>query len=176
MDRPLVDGTTVRTDLGDWEVVETPGHAPSHVCLHEPKRRLLISGDHLLGRISLFFDVGSTPDPVEEFLRSLDRVEALDARLALAGHGRPFTDVAGHVAGNRELVTARLDAVRGLLGAGPLTAWELAGRLYGERFVPETSTWLLQKTLAWLGHLERRDDVERREEGPADAWALAGGA
>ena len=83
---PLVDGVVVDTDLGPWTVVETPGHAPSHICLHQPEHRMLISGDHLLGRVSLYFDYGWTPDPVGEFLGSLDRVDALDARLALAGH------------------------------------------------------------------------------------------
>ena len=48
-DRDLLPGVVVDTDLGPWEVHETPGHAPSHVCLHQPERRLLISGDHLLG-------------------------------------------------------------------------------------------------------------------------------
>jgi len=46
------------------------------VCLFQPERRLLISGDHLLGRISLYYDYGYTPDPVGEFLHSLDGVEA----------------------------------------------------------------------------------------------------
>ena len=96
--------SSIETDVGAWEVVETPGHAPSHVCLHQPERRLLISGDHLLGRVSQYFDVGYTPDPVGEFLHSLDVVDALDARLALAGHARPFTDVHGHIEANRRLV------------------------------------------------------------------------
>ena len=87
-----------------WTVHETPGHAPSHVCLFQPERRLLISGDHLLGRISLFFDYGYSPDPVGEFLHSLDVVERLGARLCLPGHGRTFTDVRAHIEGNRELV------------------------------------------------------------------------
>ena len=136
-------------------------------------RRLLISGDHLLGRISLYFDVGATPDPVEEFLRSLDRVEALDARLCLAGHGRPFTDVPGHIAGNRTLVADQLGAVRSLLSDGPMTAWDLAGRLHGELFGPPTASWLLQMTLAWLTHLERRGEAAREEAGAADSWARA---
>ena len=92
---------------------ETPGHAPSHVCLYQPERRLLISGDHVLGRISLFYDYGWTPDPVGEFLGSLDVVDELDARLALSGHGKPFVDVHGHIEGNRELVDERLEAVLG---------------------------------------------------------------
>ena len=60
-DRELLPGVVVNTDLGPWNVYETPGHAPSHVCLFQPERRLLISGDHLLGRISLFFDFGYSP-------------------------------------------------------------------------------------------------------------------
>ena len=92
-DRALLPGLEINTDLGAWSVHETPGHAPSHVCLFQPERRLLISGDHLLGRISLYFDYGFTPDPVGEFLHSLHVVERLDARLCLAGHGRTFTDV-----------------------------------------------------------------------------------
>jgi glyoxylase-like metal-dependent hydrolase (beta-lactamase superfamily II) len=172
-DRDLVPGVTVASDLGEWEVIETPGHAPSHVCLHQPERRLLISGDHLLGRISLYFDVGWTPDPVGEFLGSLDHVAGLDARLALAGHGRPFTDVAAHIEGNRELVATRLAAVRGLLAGGPATAWELAPRLYGELFVPATATWLLSKTLAWLTRLERLGEAAREPAGAAERWALS---
>ena len=97
--RDLLPGVVVETDLGAWHVYETPGHAPSHVVLHQPERRLLISGDHVLGRISLYFDHGWTPDPVREFLDSLDVVDGLDARLTLSGHGRPFTDLRGHVDG-----------------------------------------------------------------------------
>jgi len=175
VDRDLLPGVTVSSDLGDWHVVETPGHAPSHVCLHQPERRLLISGDHLLGRVSLYFDEGHTPDPVGEFLASLDRVGELDARLALAGHGRPFTDVGGHVAANRDLVAERLDGVRGALADGPSTAYELAGRVYGEAFSEQTATWLLSKTRAWLIHLEQRGEARREpaEPGGADTWSAA---
>jgi glyoxylase-like metal-dependent hydrolase (beta-lactamase superfamily II) len=172
-DRDLVPGVTVGTDLGDWEVIETPGHAPSHVCLYQRERRLLISGDHLLGRISLYFDVGWTPDPVGEFLTSLDRIEGIDARLALAGHGRPFNDVAAHIEGNRALVAARLEAVRALLAGAPATAWDLAARLYGELFVAATAQWLLSKSLAYLTHLERLGEVRRDGSGEAELWSLA---
>ncbi len=91
-DRELVPGVEVETDHGAWQVHETPGHAPSHVVLHQPERRLLISGDHLLGRTVLFFDYGHSPDPVGEFLASLDEVEPLEVDLCLPGHGRPFRD------------------------------------------------------------------------------------
>jgi len=172
-DADLVDGVTVDTDLGRWEVIETPGHAPSHVCLHQPERRLLISGDHLLGRVSHYYDYGWTPDPVQEFLDSLDRVGALDVRLALAGHGRPFTDVAGHIEANRALVRQRLHAVRTAFVSDALTAYELAPRIYGDMFMPMTAAWLLNKLLCYLTHLERRGDARRLEPdepGSVERW------
>jgi glyoxylase-like metal-dependent hydrolase (beta-lactamase superfamily II) len=158
-DRDLLPGVEVETDLGAWQVIETPGHAPSHVCLHQPENRLLISGDHLLGRVSLFFDNGHTPDPVGEFLTSLDAVDGIDARLCLAGHGRPFIDVDAHVQANRALVAERLERIRELLATGPLSARELAERLYGELFVPETEGWLVSKCEAYLNHLKLRGEA-----------------
>ena len=173
VDRELVPGVVVDTDLGPWQVVETPGHAPSHVCLHQPERRLLISGDHVLGRVSVFFDEGHTPDPVGEFVASLDRVDALDARLALAGHGRPFTDIGGHVAANRAVVTDGLEATRAALSQGPATAFELAGRVYGEELGGATATWLLAMTRSWLTHLERRGEARREAGDGPDLWRAA---
>jgi glyoxylase-like metal-dependent hydrolase (beta-lactamase superfamily II) len=170
IDRELTDGATVSTDLGDWDVVETPGHAPSHICLHQPERRLLISGDHLLGRVSLYFDAGFTPDAVGEFLDSLDKVEQLDARLALSGHGRPFTDVSGHITANRELVAHRLDAVRTALADGPQTAYDIAQTVYGDAFSEVSATWLLTKTRCWLTHLERLGHATRDSQ-PPEHWS-----
>ena len=120
-DRELVDGVEVATELGFFRTYETPGHAPSHVVLHEPESGLLISGDHLLGRISLFFDHGHTPDPVGEFLSSLDVVDELDVRLCLPGHGRTFRDVGAKIEANRELVDEQLGRIRKSLekGSGP---------------------------------------------------------
>jgi glyoxylase-like metal-dependent hydrolase (beta-lactamase superfamily II) len=166
-DRDLVPGVEVVTDHGAWQVHETPGHAPSHVVLHLAGRRLLISGDHVLGRISLYFDHGWTADPVGEFLASLDVVGALDVRLSLSGHGRPFTDLHGHVEGNRALVRERLDAVRAALAtAGESTAFDLLPTVYGEKLIPETTAWLLTKMLCYLEHLERLGAVERLEGEP----------
>jgi glyoxylase-like metal-dependent hydrolase (beta-lactamase superfamily II) len=168
-DRDLVPGVQVRTDLGDWDVYETPGHAPSHVCLHLPAQRLLISGDHLLGRISLYFDVGYTPDPVGEFLSSLDAIEPLDARLALSGHGRPFVDIPGHIRGNRELVAGQLDAVRGALADGPRTAYDVARAVFADAYTDEMARWLLTETLAFLTHLAAIGEATRRPGSP-ETW------
>ena len=171
--RDLLPGVVVETDLGPWNVYETPGHAPSHVVLHQPGRRLLISGDHVLGRISLYFDHGWTPDPVGEFLASLDVVDGLDVRLTLSGHGRPFTDLHGHLEGNRALIRERIDGVLAAIAErGEATAYDLLPAVYGERLMPETAAWLLTKMLCYLEHLELGGRV-RRLGGEPVRWAAA---
>jgi glyoxylase-like metal-dependent hydrolase (beta-lactamase superfamily II) len=168
----LVPGVEIETDLGVWTVYETPGHAPSHVCLHQPERRLLISGDHLLGRISLFYDYGWTPDPVGEFLSSLDTVDALDARLCLSGHGKPFVDAHGHVEANRKLVRQRLDAVVAALDGQPRNALEISPHVYEEPLTPSNAAWLLSQTLCYLQHLEIQGRVVHEPDADAERWAL----
>jgi glyoxylase-like metal-dependent hydrolase (beta-lactamase superfamily II) len=172
-DRALVDGVRFDTDLGTWQVYETPGHAPSHVCLFQPEHRLLISGDHVLGRISLYYDYGWTPDPVGEFLRSLDVVDQLDARLGLSGHGRPFVDVHGHIDGSRRLARERLDAVLQALDPEPCTALEIAPSVHGEPLSERNANWLLSETLCYLTHLERAGRVSQASENGAVRWRLA---
>jgi glyoxylase-like metal-dependent hydrolase (beta-lactamase superfamily II) len=168
-DRDLLPGVTIDTDLGEWTVHETPGHAPSHVCLFQPERRLLISGDHLLGRISLYFDYGYTPDPVGEFVNSLGVVERLGARLCLPGHGRTFTDVHAHIEGNRKLVDERLRRVLEAVAAEPLSAFDVVPHVYGDSLAPQNAHWLLSKILSYLTHLEALGKV-RRIPGEPERW------
>jgi glyoxylase-like metal-dependent hydrolase (beta-lactamase superfamily II) len=171
-DRELVPGVEVDTDHGTWSVHHTPGHAPSHVCLYQAERRLLISGDHLLGRVSLFYDYGWTPDPAGEFLESLEKVDRLDARLCLPGHGRAFTDVRGHVRANQELVHARIEAVERALESGPRTAFDIVPDVHGEGLSAANAAWWIQETLCYLQHLERRGAAQR-VSGEPERWEAA---
>jgi len=167
--RDLVTGVTVETDIGEWRAYETPGHSPSHVCLFQPERRLLISGDHLLGRISLYFEYGNSPDPVGEFLHSLDVVEGLGARLCLPGHGRTFVDVFAHIQANRRLVDERLATVLDALRGSEPTPFEVVPQVYGDALSQGNAHWLLSKTLAYLTHLEALGRA-RRIPGEVERW------
>jgi glyoxylase-like metal-dependent hydrolase (beta-lactamase superfamily II) len=173
--RELVPGVEVRTDLGTWTVHETPGHAPSHVCLHQAEHRLLLSGDHLLGRVSLYYDYGWTPDPAGEFLRSLDVVDALDARLCLPGHGRTFTDVRAHVQANRDRVRERVASVAEVVARGPVTAYDAVQHVHGEPMSSAIASWWLGETLVYLRHLEVAGRLERipaEFPGEAERWTV----
>jgi glyoxylase-like metal-dependent hydrolase (beta-lactamase superfamily II) len=177
----LLEGMRVGTDLGDWTVYETPGHAASHVCLYQPEHRLLISGDHLLGRIVLWFDPpfgarghADAADPVADYLRSLDVVAGLQARLALSGHGKPFLDVPGHIAGSRRAVATQLRSALGALAGGAHSAIEIAAALDDSSAAGAAASshpaLRLPLTLRMLEHLERRGVVAREADGERERW------
>jgi glyoxylase-like metal-dependent hydrolase (beta-lactamase superfamily II) len=172
-DRDLVPGVEVETDLGAWGVYETPGHAPSHVVLHQPEHRLLISGDHLLGRTVLFFDHGHSPDPVGEFLGGLDEVEPLEVDLVLPGHGRTFRDPQAKIAEARRQVDELIEKVRASLAEGERTGFEIVGEIVGaENVNTPVSAWVLQIVLSCLDHLAILGEVEAVEGTDPQRWAL----
>jgi glyoxylase-like metal-dependent hydrolase (beta-lactamase superfamily II) len=172
-DRDLVEGVEVETDLGTLQVYETPGHAPSHVTLHQPEREILISGDHLLGRVSLYYDYGYSPDPAGEFLSSLDKIDALPARLCLSGHGRPFIDVKAHIEANRREVAERMGRVRRALEDGAKTPFEIVPALMQtDELTPMIVNWGLSEALCYLRYMELRDGARRIEDEDPERWAL----
>jgi len=153
-DHDLVPGVEIETDLGTWQVYETPGHAPSHVVLHQPERGLLLSGDHLLGRVSLYYDYGYSPD--------------------LAGHGRPVRDAHGLIAANRRAVHERLERLREAIAAGPSTPYELVpAMLDSEMPTGMMLNWGLTETLCYLRHLEQTGAAARVDGAEPEQWAAA---
>jgi glyoxylase-like metal-dependent hydrolase (beta-lactamase superfamily II) len=171
-DRELLPGVEVETDIGTWQVIETPGHAPSHVCLLEPERRLMLSGDHLLGRSVFFFDYGHTADPFGEYLASLDRIEPLPVDLCLPGHGKPFRDPQAKIADVRAQAEGLLDKVRaGLSGGAEPTAFELVEGIAGrDNLSAPTGGFLLQIVLACLDHLAALGEARQVPDSDPQRW------
>jgi glyoxylase-like metal-dependent hydrolase (beta-lactamase superfamily II) len=172
-DRDLLPGVEVLTDHGAWQVHETPGHAPSHVVLHQPESKLMISGDHLLGRTVLFFDHGHTPDPVGEFLASLTAVEPLEVELCLPGHGRPFRDTDNKIAEARRQVAELRGKVRDSLDGQERTAFEIVAEFLGpDNANGPASAWILQIVLSFLDHLAIAGEVVAIDGTDPQRWAL----
>ncbi len=172
-DRELVPGVEVETDHGTWQVYETPGHAPSHVVLHQPESKLMISGDHLLGRTVLFFDYGHSPDPVGEFLSSLTEIEPLEIDLCLPGHGRPFRDPEAKIAEARRQVEEIHGKVRAALAGGERTAFEIVAEFLGpENLNGPASAWVLQIILSFLDHMALAGEAVAIAGSDPQRWAL----
>ena len=118
--------------VGDYlfRCIETPGHTAGHICLYEEDRKILISGDHVLGDITPNISSWtSDEDRLGQYLESLDRVARLDVRLVLPGHRRIFEDCKGRIAELKTHHQARADEVLAILDGDPMTAFDVAARM-----------------------------------------------
>jgi glyoxylase-like metal-dependent hydrolase (beta-lactamase superfamily II) len=48
----LQEGDLVEAGGYAFQCVETPGHTRGHICLYEPEKKILVSGDHILNDIT----------------------------------------------------------------------------------------------------------------------------
>lgn len=115
----LADGDRLSLGEFEFEVIETPGHDPWHICLYEAAHKILLSGDHVLERItpsvSSWF---SAYNALAEFLDSLEKVRGYDVDLVLPAHGKPFTGMGERVDFLIEHHRKRLEEIYELVADG----------------------------------------------------------
>ena len=88
----LHGGETITSGEFTFQVIWTPGHSAGHVCLYEPEKKIMLSGDHILPTITPNISVHPQQpgNPLGQYLKSLKELRELDVALALPGHDEPF--------------------------------------------------------------------------------------
>ncbi len=164
--RRLEDGEQLQLGEETWRVVHTPGHAPGHLALYEPERRLLLAGDLVSGLSTILIEPGD--GDLAAYLRSLERVAALPLARVLPAHGPPLPPAA-----LSRLHAHRLERERRVLealgGGGGYPAAAVAARAYAGEPVPRALAE--RQTLAHLEKLRREGRAERAADG---TWRLGG--
>jgi glyoxylase-like metal-dependent hydrolase (beta-lactamase superfamily II) len=148
-------------EIDGWELLHLPGHADGHLALL--RDGILVAGDTLLGTITpnvgLYPD--SRPDPLADYLASLERIVALEPRLALPGHGEPIGDPAGRA---KELIDhheQRLEQTSAALDHERRTAYDVSLILFPEPLSPVLRRFALAETRAHLEYLVGRGGAKR---------------
>jgi len=156
--------------LEDWTVIETPGHAQSHIGLLREKDGVFIAGDLLLAHISpnpLLEPPlpGTTERPKSQlqYNESLKKLKQLPIQLVYAGHGEEIYHA-------NELIEKRLShqheramKVRNWLAEEPLTVFEICKRLFPSVYERELSL-TISETIAQLDYLQAVGEVKVNEE------------
>ncbi|GAB4347353.1 MAG: MBL fold metallo-hydrolase [Candidatus Abyssubacteria bacterium] len=168
----LLDDGDVLT-VGDFRFrcVQTPGHTRGHMCLYEPDRKILMSGDHILIDITPNIQLWSdTENPLEEYLTSLDTVYRMDIDLVLPGHRRIMQDCRGRIEELKQHHRHRAEEVLSILGEGPRNAYQVASRMTWdiqadswEEF-PVSQKWFATgEAISHLRYLEERGKIGRQK-------------
>lgn len=97
-------GREVRTERFRFQVIPTPGHDRDHICLHEPDRGWVFSGDLYIGSRPM---VCRPMDDQWQILADLRRIRALQPQLLFPAPGRVLT----HPVAKLDQVIAHLESL-----------------------------------------------------------------
>ena len=126
----LGDGDIVRAATLNLTTLYTPGHSADHLCFAIEEDHAIFTGDLILGQGSSM--VTYPEGDIAAYLRSLDRLAALQPRLLFPGHWDPVTEAMAKI---EEYRSHRLDREAQILAEvsrGDGTAPELTRRVYGD--------------------------------------------
>jgi glyoxylase-like metal-dependent hydrolase (beta-lactamase superfamily II) len=127
----LNDGDAITVGGLRLRAVHAPGHTAGHLCVFLEEERVLFAGDNVLG-------VGTaaiSPPPhgdMAEYIRSLRKMQSLDAALLLPGHGPAVKEPNRKI---QELIDHRQqreDQIVSLLGQGKDNVKSLLKAIYPE--------------------------------------------
>jgi glyoxylase-like metal-dependent hydrolase (beta-lactamase superfamily II) len=164
--QPLRDGDIVSTGGGDLQVIHTPGHAPDHVCLWHAASRSAFVGDMLQQGTTVMIPA-SHRGSLADYLRSLERLLALDLARAWPAHGPVIEDPPALIRHYLAHRAQREAQVRAALKAGAGTIDELLARIY-PGLQPALEPMARESLLAHLRKLESEGGAEPR----GDGWVL----
>jgi glyoxylase-like metal-dependent hydrolase (beta-lactamase superfamily II) len=159
---PIKEGETITIGAYSFKGINTPGHTPGHMCLYDSKKKIFVSGDHIL------FDI--TPnitmwlhldDSLRHYLASLEKVSTLDVDLVLPGHRSLWHEHKPRIAELQEHHKNRLSEAMAALEDGGKNAWQVAPYISWDidckswnEFPPQQKWFAIGETMSHLRYLE----------------------
>ncbi len=160
---PLQPGDNLELAEKTFDVLWMPGHADGHLTLWNAQEKLLIAGDVILERITpnVGLWANSRPNPLKDYLQSLEQVAKLQPARAVIGHYGPIIENAAERA--LEITShhhARLNELRTQLEQ-PMNAFEASFILFNRELNPTGRRFALTETLAHLEYLHQNFELTK---------------
>ncbi|KQZ85253.1 hypothetical protein ASD56_02505 [Microbacterium sp. Root166] len=133
--RWLTGDDSIHVGARSFDILETPGHTPGHVCLLERATGILFSGDALLprghGNPHVTVRAFTPPDPLSDYVAGIERLrsEAGEISVCLPGHGPLVEDPLAMIDDHLAYAEAKLGVAERALDATPRTAFEVVSRM-----------------------------------------------
>ena len=176
----LKEGDILRVGDYQFTCVETPGHSWGHMCLYEPRRRILVAGDHILGDISPNIQLWSDEwNPLKAYLCSLDKVSGLDFELVLPGHRGLLRNAQERIRELKRHHQERLEEITRILKMGGMNAFEIGARMTWDIVYdswdtfPISQKWFaIGEVLAHLRYLDEEGIIQKQPQDQTRIYSL----
>lgn len=146
--------------MEDWTIIETLGHAQSHLSFYRESDGVLIAGDHILATISPnplieppFEGEFERSKPLLQYNASLKKLLDFPISLAYTGHGDDITDVHGLIPRRLGKQDERARGVLEMIKGNRLTVFDICKALFPSVYQKELGL-TLSETIGQLDYLE----------------------
>ncbi len=160
-----------------FQTILASGHSDGQLMLYHADDELMLSGDHILMKITPnigLWSQSTIKNPLGSYLQTLEDFQAYKVRLALPGHKWLIDDWQGRL---EELVVhhqARLNLCLESLEQGKQTIYDVACDLFPtERFTLHEWRFAVAETYAHLEHLRFEGKVARTADHPVVRFRLS---
>lgn len=130
-DEEVKGGEIIKVGDFELELIWTPGHSPGHICMYEPNRKILFTGDHILPTITPNVSINTQThgSPLGDYIRSLEKVEQLDVDYVFPAHEFDTKELKRRINEIRHHHDERLEEMMRCVDRGGSNAWDVAGRV-----------------------------------------------
>lgn len=150
-----------------FQPIFAPGHSDGQLLFYDKADKLLLSGDHVLMKITPNIGLweNTDPNPLGQYIDSLRDLSSLDVRLALPGHRQTIDDWSGRIAELLLHHQHRLDIVLNHLQKGNWTPYQVAKYLFDtSRFTSHEWRFAIAETLAHLEYLRIEGKLKQADD------------
>ncbi|MEA1959919.1 MAG: MBL fold metallo-hydrolase [Bacillota bacterium] len=123
-------GSEIKVGEFSFQCVETRGHTKGHMCLYEPNKKILVSGDHILGKITPNITLWElNEDVLGNYLDSLDKIARLEIDTVFPGHRYVITDCRGRIEELKNHHERRMEDIINIVGQEKLNGVQVAEKM-----------------------------------------------
>jgi glyoxylase-like metal-dependent hydrolase (beta-lactamase superfamily II) len=152
--------------LPEWRVIETPGHARSHIVLYREKDGLVIGGDTILAHISPNplleppqNNEVNREKPLVQYNQTLKKLLTYDISRVATGHGEDITELHELIHKRLRRQEERAFSVLDMLRERPMTAFETCQQLFPSVYQKELML-TMSETIGQLDFLEELGEIK----------------
>ncbi|MDF1507527.1 MBL fold metallo-hydrolase [Robertmurraya sp. DFI.2.37] len=156
--------------LSDWKVIETPGHAQSHIGLYREKDGCFIGGDHLLAHVSPNpileppISMGSDrPKPLLQYNASIKKLLDIPINLVYSGHGEDILHKNELILNRLSQQHERAKKVKKMLEKNALTVFEACQLLFPKVYERQLSL-TMSETVGQFDYLMAEKEIKECNE------------
>jgi len=164
--------------MPEWTVIDTRGHAQSHISLYRERDGLMVAGDHIIRHVSsnALIEPPLEPGaerakPLLQYMDNLRKCASMPINLTLSGHGDAVADVPALVHFRLQKMDERAEKIKAILAGGASTGFEVVQALFPDKYKQELGLTVSEVA----GHLDlllERGEIAAEKKGEVVTYRL----